>query len=82
MVSIGYAFTFLESFPEAKAWHLTVLDKRKISINNEKTMSTQKLRLALPHMLGLSNVHVFVRPLLSNLVFVDLDDFATHSKDL
>eukprot|EP00959_Pyramimonas_sp_CCMP1952_P095799 2003188-Pyramimonas_sp.AAC.1 len=79
MTNFAAALTFLECFPEA--WHFTVLDKQKHYITNAPAMATDKLRAALKTFLGTHSVHVFVRPLLGNLVFLDLDDFTTHNKD-
>ena len=82
MSEIGSALSFIDCFPEAQAWHFTVVDKQKEPITNAPQLSTAKLRLTLPHALGLKNVHVFIRPLLSNLIFVDLDEFTKYNKDL
>ena len=76
------ALTFLESFPEAQAWHITVLDQQKVHITNAERMSPSMVRRSLQWWLGLRNVHIFVRPLLSNLVFLDLDNFEEANKDL
>ncbi|CAK0800224.1 unnamed protein product, partial [Prorocentrum cordatum] len=64
------------------AWHFTVLDEQKHCITNTPAMATDKLRAALKTFLGTHSAHVFVRPLLGNFVFLDLDDFTTHNKDL
>jgi hypothetical protein len=76
------ALTFLDSFPEAQAWHITVLDQQKVHITNAERMSPSMVRRSLQWWLGLRSVHIFVRPLLSNLVFLDLDNFEEANKDL
>ena len=82
MTDLPTALSFLECFSEAEAWHLTVCDQQKVGITNANAMSTQKLRQTLPHVLSLRTVHVFIRPLLSNIIFLDLDDFWKNNKDL
>ena len=74
--------SFVECFPECAAWHLTVLDKQKGCITNRPAMSSETLRQQLHNILALDNVHVFIRPQLSNLIFLDLDDFSKSNKDL
>ena len=80
--NVGAARTFVKCFPDANAWHLTVLDRQKNCITDVPSMPTHMLRTTLPHTFGLRNVHVFIRPLLSNLIFLDLDKFHEHNANL
>lgn len=69
------ALQFLAAFPEASSWHVTVLTPDKRCIVNKPALPTDEFRKSLPAWLQLSGVHVFVRPLLARLVFLDLDNF-------
>ena len=74
--------SFLEAFPDAKAWHLTVLSQDKVCKTNLTNVSTESLHAKLSQLLRQRDVHVFVRPLLSNLILLDLDDFDASGKHL
>ena len=82
VADLGSALNFLELFPECEAWEGLVLDHEKKRLRGAPNMSTSSLRRELSGWLALPNVHVFVRPMLGNLVFVDLDGFFNHNKNL
>ena len=69
------ALAFIGAFPEARAWHLTILTSDKRCLVNKASITTQDLLRGLDSWLTLQKVHVFIRPLLLPLVFLDLDDF-------
>lgn len=70
------ALAFVGAFPEARAWHLTILTSDKRCLVNKASITTQDLQRGLDSWLALHQFHVFIRPLLSTLVFLDLDDFS------
>ena len=70
------AFQFLELFPEAVAWKICILTKeKKECILSAPSMSSTEVHKRISGWLKQTNVHVFVRPLMANLVFLDLDKF-------
>ena len=69
------AIQFIAAFPDAHAWHVTLLTPDKRCIVNKPAIPTEELRKALPAWLQLAHTHVFLRPLLSHLVFLDLDAY-------
>ena len=71
------ALEFCSAFPEYSSFHVTVLSQdKKQCLVNRQSLSPQAVRTSLHQWLSLSRVHVFVRPLLGRLVFLDLDAFA------
>ena len=58
---------FHRSFPDAQAFHVTTLSAEKCCVVNKPSISPQVLRSQLKPWLDLSNVHVFIQPLLGNL---------------
>ena len=66
---------FHRSFPDAQAFHVTTLSAEKCCVVNKPSISPQVLRSQLKPWLDLSNVHVFIQPLLGNLMFVNLDGY-------
>ena len=77
----GHSIALLELFPECKAWDKLRLDEHKKKLTGGQSLPTAA-RGNLSQWLALSHVHVFVRPLLGNIVFVDLDDFFKRNKNL
>ena len=75
MTDYAQALLFLEAFPEAAAWKVCVLTRDKKPLLSAPAMSSLQLRLQLRSWLQKDGVHFFVRPLISNLVFLDLDQF-------
>ena len=73
------ALRFVAAFPDALAFHITVLSAEKRCLVNKPSISAADLRRQLRQWLELRNAHVCVRPLLGSLVFLDLDDY---KKDL
>ena len=68
------ALDFLASFPEAVAFHVTCLSQdKKHCLVNRQSVGRQALIDALPQWLSLNQTHVFIRPLIGSLVFLDLD---------
>ena len=51
-------------------------------MTNAAQVSSDRLRQSLLGVLRLNNEHVFIRSLLSNLIFLDLAEFTKHNKDL
>jgi hypothetical protein len=82
MSDLWTALHFLELFPECEAWDALVLDQQKKKLGGSPNMSTPMLRRGLAGWMALSNVHIFIRPLLGNIVFVDLDGFFNHHNNL
>ena len=76
------ALQFLAAFPDASSWHVTILSPDKRCIINKPAVGTDEFRQALPAWLQLHDVHFFVRPLLSRLIFLDLDKFAGRWTEL
>ena len=73
--AMDLAVRFLASFPEAQAYHLTILSSEKRCLINKGSIAPEPLRKQLKVYMDMQNVHVFIRPLLGSLVFLDLDDF-------
>ena len=78
--SMAASLHFLELFPECRAWDVVILDQQKKKLDGDPSMATATLRSKLSQWMALHNVHIFVRPLLGNLVFLDLDGFFLHNK--
>ena len=76
------ALHFIAAFPEARSWHVTILTPEKRCVVNKPAIATEELRKSLGAWLQLHAVHIFVRPLISRLVFLDLDQFQGHWADL
>ncbi|CAJ1402407.1 unnamed protein product, partial [Effrenium voratum] len=69
------ALQFVQVFPEAKSWHVLLLDPgRKEAIVSRPQVSTQQLLSELRRWLQLK-AHFFVRPHLSTVAMMDLDNF-------
>ena len=80
MSAISAALRFLEVFPEAKAFNVVLVrahDKRPVV--SRPQCSADELHKNLPNWLALHKVHFFIRPLMANVVLVDLDAFDGHS---
>ena len=75
MVSQSAAIRFIEAFPEAQAFSVTILTEEKRSVVGHPQCPREKLLRELPRWLDLQAVHFYVRPLIGNLVMVDLDEF-------
>ena len=65
---------FIEAFPEAKAWSVSVLsqDKSKALVQRPQC-SREVLLRELNAWMKIPQSHFFLRPLLSNVVLLDLD---------
>jgi len=67
---------FVEVFPEAKAFSVTILDKEKKAVKVHRPRCSKSLLLQqLPFWIGLKDHHFFIRPLLASVVLLDLDSF-------
>ena len=75
MTDLAQAIQFLEAFPEAAAWKVCILTKEKQPMFSGREMSSVEIRKSLSTWVQQRNAHVFVRPLMGNLVFLDLDKF-------
>jgi len=75
------AVQFLELFPECQAWDVVILDQQKRKIGGAPSMATALVRSKISEWMAMYNTHVFIRPLLGNLVFLDLDSYFSHNKD-
>jgi hypothetical protein len=75
MTELAQAIQFLEAFPEAAAWKVVILDRDKQRKFLGPEMSCKEVRKHLGAWVQQRNAHVFVRPLIANLVFLDLDKF-------
>jgi hypothetical protein len=71
------AIRFIDCFPEAEVFNVLILteDKQR-PIVNEPKCTRHKLLVQLPNWLKLQHVHFFIRPLVGNLVMVDLDNYS------
>ena len=72
---VATALEFVGLFPECQAWDAVLLDQQKKRVDGGQYMSTTTLRSKLPLWMAWPTHHIFVRPLLGNLVFIDLDGF-------
>ena len=66
---------FLQAFPEAASFSVTLLTDEKRAVVHQAQCSAQNLHKNLPVWLGMKNVHFFIRPHMANLVLVDLDNY-------
>ena len=66
---------FVSLWPECRAWHVTILTHEKRAVVHRPAVATQELLASLDAWLRLQQVHVFIRPLINTLVFLDLDGF-------
>ena len=64
---------FLGFFPEAHAWNVSILSTGKRAVVYRPSCSRDFLRKKLQTWLSFHNIHVFIRPWLCTLVFLDLD---------
>ena len=70
------ARAFLEVFPEAKAFSITIMTKDKDkTLINRPHCAKETLLKELPNWLGYQEHHFFIRPLLASLVMLDLDKY-------
>ncbi len=69
------ALRFIDCFPEAAAWNVTLLTEEKRAIVAKPQCSRDALLKDLKGWLSMKAVHFFVRPLLNNVVMIDLDEF-------
>ena len=73
-MSLRDAESFFHAFPEAATFSVTLLDGNKRSRGHFASMSKSDLLPMIPHLLEASDGgHFFSRPLLPNLVLIDLD---------
>jgi hypothetical protein len=75
MADLAQAIQFLEAFPEAAAWKVCILGRDKNPMFSGPEMSSIEVRKRLSTWVKQRNAHVFVRPLMANIVFLDLDKF-------
>ena len=76
MNNIATAQRFLQVFPEATLFSFNVLravDKK--AITSRPQCSAAELYTSLSYWLSMPQVHVFLRPLMANLIMIDLDEF-------
>ena len=77
-MSVAYnlrdAEAFLRCFPEANAYCVTVLDREKKPLRHFASIPAGPLRAQLPEILHIgAKGHVFLRPNMFNVVFLDMD---------
>ena len=73
---------FVALFPEAQAYHISVLTPEKRVVVHRPSIATAAFLKNLDAWLRLEGVHVFCRPLLRTLVFLDLDGFQKNWQTL
>ena len=78
----GQAVQFLEAFPKAQAFNVILLTEEKRAIISRPQCSRALLLKELPGWLSMSAVHLFIRPLMANLIMVDLDNYAGEFETL
>ena len=69
------AILFVQAFLEAAAFHVLLLTEEKRVIHRNTRMPRQSLLAELPRLLGIPNVHFFIRPLMANVLILDLDGY-------
>ena len=70
------ALSFVDMFPEARGWDVCIAEQNKKPLLYAPQMSAFELRRRLKDDSWLNtSVHVFIRPLMNNVVFLDLDKF-------
>ena len=76
MAALASALRFLEAFPEATAYTVVLArsDTKEARVSRPQC-SGEELRKNLGDWLKMPGVHFFIRPLMANLVMLDLDDF-------
>ena len=78
-MSAGYetALRFIEAFPEAKAFSVTILsaDKKTTQLHKPECARTMLMQNLMKWTAN-DFQHVFVRPLMGNVIMVDLDSYA------
>ena len=72
---LGAALQFISVFPEAQCFNVTLLTEEKRFVVHEATCTRSKLLKELKNWLSIGSVHFFIRPLLSNVVLLDLDEY-------
>ena len=75
MAAHGQALQFLEAFPEAKAFSIALLTEEKRAIVSKPQCSRAAIVKELEGWLAMRAVHFFIRPLMANLVMLDLDAY-------
>ena len=73
--SMEEALRFIAAFPDALAFHVTVLSSEKRCLTNKTSIGAAQLRRELKQWLDLRHVHIYIRPLLSTLIFLHLDAY-------
>ena len=69
------ALAFLRCFPDAASFNILVLNADKKAVVSRPQASPDFVHQSLPTWLQMSQVHLFVRPNLGNLVLVDADKY-------
>ena len=72
---LASAVRFVDCFPEAEIFDVLLLTEEKAKIIYEPKCTKQRLLTQLPDWLKLQSLHFFIRPLVGNLVLVDLDNY-------
>ena len=75
MANLGSALNFISAFPEAQSWSVTLLTEEKRFIVHKAHCPREELLKELKGWLAMRNIHFFIRPLMSNVVFLDLDNY-------
>lgn len=71
------ALGFISAFPDCRAFHFTVLSQDKTQcLLNKPSLAREDVPASMEAWLKLSRVHIFVRPQLGNVIFLDLDAWA------
>ena len=80
MTGLAAALRFLEAFPEATAFNVVLVRAHdKMPVVSRPQCSAAELHKNLPTWLSFHKVHFFIRPLMANVVMVDLDAFDGYS---
>ena len=75
MADKGVALQFLQCFPEAVAFNVTLLTEERRHVLSLPQCSRPHLLQNLGTWLGMTSCHFFIRPHMANLIMVDLDNY-------
>jgi hypothetical protein len=64
---------FIDAFPEALTWKVTLVDRQKKAVFSKPSMPAAELKKSLQDLLNHKGTHFFIRPNHPLSVFVDLD---------
>ena len=76
------AIRFLQCFPDSQSFTVLVLTSEKKALISRPQASLTIVHQELPQWLRLPGVHIFIRPNLSNLCMIDLDNYAGSMEQL